>query len=45
MNCSRFDQSPYLKILGGKGEEIGIPVYAIAIVLIAYFVFFRDRLG
>ena len=40
-----FMSYPVLKMLTGKGRQIGMMSYAIAALLIIYFVFVRTRLA
>lgn len=36
---------PIIKLFGGRGREVGWLTYALAMVLVAYFVFVRSRMG
>jgi adenine/guanine/hypoxanthine permease len=36
---------PILKLLGGRGRDIGWLAYLLAVVLLAYFIFVRSKMG
>jgi len=40
-----FISYPIIKLLSGRGREVGWLAYLLAIVLVFYFVFVRGRLG
>ncbi|HXR47183.1 MAG TPA: hypothetical protein VN784_07045 [Candidatus Limnocylindrales bacterium] len=40
-----FITYPIIKLLSGRGREIGWLTYLLAIVLVLYFIFVRSRMG
>jgi AGZA family xanthine/uracil permease-like MFS transporter len=40
-----FISYPIIKLLSGRGREVGWLTYLLALVLLLYFVFVRSRMG
>jgi AGZA family xanthine/uracil permease-like MFS transporter len=40
-----FISYPVIKLFSGKGRQVGWLTYALAVILIAYFVFVRAKMG
>jgi AGZA family xanthine/uracil permease-like MFS transporter len=40
-----FISFPVIKLLSGRGREVGWLTYLLAVVLVLYFIFVRSRMG